>query len=170
MWCTIRSRSLHQLCVVTFLKGCGRLFAIDGNWKLRYPICMFQFPQQVLAFKKNLSYVNTCSNSPLHGMAFCTNHCEMMKQNGVPTELKEYLKYKKEVSSKIPSTTASSSNSFSAGDCQGMLHIQNFWLRSYKHSLTITFYCRDTICSFTVSWSGSEDGCYRWGWCNKAKL
>lgn len=95
--------------------GCGSIWAINGNWKLRYPICMFQSPKQVLAFKNNLSYVNSCPNSPEHGMAFCMEHCEWMRKNGVPTKLQEYLVYKKEHNS----TMLIASQLSSAIDCQG---------------------------------------------------
>ena len=60
------------LCSKEFLHtGCGRLFSIDGNWKLSYPICMYRVPKEITGFEGNLKYVDSCPNSPMHGMAFC---------------------------------------------------------------------------------------------------
>ena len=96
--------------------GCGNLWAIDGNWKLRYPVCMFESPKQTLAFKNNLKYTNTCPNSPKYGMAFCEDHCRIMDANGIPINLKQYKEYsKKPENSTIPVVSVSS-----AADCQGI--------------------------------------------------
>ena len=75
---------------------------------------MFNSPKHVLAFKKKLDYVSTCPNSPLHGMAFCKEHCEVMKEMGIPTQLKAYLEYKK-----THSTIVGANHLTSALDCQG---------------------------------------------------
>ncbi|XP_065916828.1 uncharacterized protein [Dysidea avara] len=78
-------------------RGCGELWAIDGNWKLHYPVCMFDVDKSEDAFSNNLNYVKTCSNGPLPGNAFCSEHSEVMKKKGVPVTLKEYLNFKKHV-------------------------------------------------------------------------
>lgn len=76
---------------------------------------MFDVDKSTDAFSKNLNYVKTCSNGPLPGNAFCLEHSEIMKKNGVPVTLKEYLNFKKHA---VPSS-GHSSNSQSAATCQG---------------------------------------------------
>ena len=34
--------------------GCGRFWSIDGNWKIRYPVCMYFVPKETAAFKVTL--------------------------------------------------------------------------------------------------------------------
>ena len=63
------------ISIVT-LSGCGQLWAIDGNWKLHYPICMYDVPKTTDCFSNNLNYVRTCPNAPEHGRAFCYEHME----------------------------------------------------------------------------------------------
>ena len=44
---TIPSIYTHLfLCV-----GCGRLWSIDGNWKIRYPVCMYPHQRTQQHFK-----------------------------------------------------------------------------------------------------------------------
>lgn len=76
---------------LTFL-GCGTLWSLDGNWKLSYPICMYNAPKEISGFSGQLNYVSTCSNQPENGQAFCRR---VVASKGVPTTLKEYSKYKK---------------------------------------------------------------------------
>lgn len=45
-------------CIV-FPKGFGKLWSIDGNWKLRYLICMFPVSKPLLTLTKKLSYAPT---------------------------------------------------------------------------------------------------------------
>ena len=45
--------------------GCGTLFSTDRNWKLNYPICMYQAPKDVSGFDGKLIYISSCSNGPL---------------------------------------------------------------------------------------------------------
>ena len=85
----------HSTCAIAIAAGCGQLWAIDGNWKLRYPICMYSSPKQISAFSGGLDYVDACPNSPLQGMAFCEEHCEALQSKGVPVKLREYVEYKK---------------------------------------------------------------------------
>ena len=82
-------------CFHLIVTGCGHLWVIDGNWKLRYLICMDSSPKQVAAFSGGLDYVDACPNSPLQGMGFCEEHCEALKSKGVPVKLREYVEYKK---------------------------------------------------------------------------
>ena len=74
--------------------GCGQLWSIDGNWKIKYPVCMYPVPKDTAAFKGNLRYMDTCPNSPIYGKAFCEEHCTAASAQGIPTDLKSYLSYK----------------------------------------------------------------------------
>lgn len=60
--------------------GCGKLFSIDGNWKLRYPICMFKVPKEVTGFHGALEYVDSCPHQPVPQMAFCREHCKLANE------------------------------------------------------------------------------------------
>lgn len=88
---------------------------------------MVELRKQVLAFKKNLSYASTCPNSPLYGMAFCETHCDEMKKEGIPTELKKYITYMKDhpvamLQSSPPTTPPV------AAECQGIYYgTPNAW-------------------------------------------
>ena len=75
--------------------GCGTLWACDGNWKLSYPVCMFDVPKEVTGFSGQLNYVNTCPNQPEPGKAFCSEHIEVCKDKDIPTAIKAYKQYKK---------------------------------------------------------------------------
>ena len=100
-----------------YLVGCGSLWSLDGNWKLTYPICMYQVPKNV-SFGGTLKYVSSCPKQPVANMAFCVEHCEMAKKQKIPTELHEYLKYKNKVPNPDhPHTTCTDSQT--AADCQG---------------------------------------------------
>ena len=76
--------------------GCGRLYSIDGNWKLCYPHCMWRVPMEVQGFNGCLQYVDSCPNEPQPGQTLCSQHCEVAASNGVPTLLKEYTAYTRE--------------------------------------------------------------------------
>lgn len=72
---------------------------------------MYRVPKQVKGFSDKLNYVDTCPNSPVRGLAFCKEHSDLMESNGVPTKLKEFLEYQKQ----LPHVSLTSS----AADCQG---------------------------------------------------
>ena len=80
------------------------MWAIHGNWKLHYPICMYDVPKTTDCFSNNLNYVRTCPNAPEHGRAFCFEHMKAMKKSGVPTELKEYIEFRKHVTVTVQGT------------------------------------------------------------------
>ena len=80
----------HSPCIFI---GCGRLFAIDGNWKLCYPICMYDVPKEVSGFDGELQYVSSCPNQPAFEMAFCDEHCKVASAQGIPCGLREFRKY-----------------------------------------------------------------------------
>jgi len=89
---------------------------------------MFDVEKSTDTFSKNLNYVKTCSNGPLPGNAFCSEHTEIMKKNGVPVTLKEYLNFKRQVAD---SSGHASEASQSAATCQGMYAYETY--HSYEY-------------------------------------
>ena len=85
------SQSIKEPLII----GCGALFAMDGNWKLCYPICMFKVKKEISGFDGALQYVDSCPNSPVTAMAFCTEHCQKAQDLGIPCKLKDFLCYSK---------------------------------------------------------------------------
>jgi len=87
----------HVLCFIPFQyllsTGCGIMYVADGNWKLKYPHCMWKVPIEVEGFNKQVNYPNICPLSPERGQAFCKTHCEIAKENNIPHGLHEFLKY-----------------------------------------------------------------------------
>ena len=81
------------LLLLFALTGCGKLFSIDGNWKLSYPICMYRVPKQISGFDGALKYVDSCPNQPAPWMAFCEHHCSVATTKGVPCPLREFLQH-----------------------------------------------------------------------------
>ena len=71
-------------------RGCKFVLVIDGNWKLRYPICMFNtqhaYPSELTQFLPN-----ACTDAPMGENAFCTKHCATANKLGVPTKLSKFL-------------------------------------------------------------------------------
>lgn len=78
---------------------------------------MYTSPKQVAAFSGGLEYVDACPNSPVTGMAFCEEHCDMLKQKGVPVGLREYIDFKR--SNELPTLQ---NKKLSASECQGRIH------------------------------------------------
>ena len=74
--------------------GCGRMWSINSNWKIRYPVCMYPVPKNTPAFEGNLQYVDTCLNSPAYGKAFCEDHCLVVSAQGIRVDLRGFLSYK----------------------------------------------------------------------------
>ena len=68
------------------------MYMTDGNWKLKYPHCMWNVPIEVEGFDKQVNYP-ICPISPERGQAFCKTHCEMTRKNNIPRGLHEFLKY-----------------------------------------------------------------------------
>lgn len=73
--------------------GCGVLYVADGNWKLKYPHCMWKVPIEVEGFQNLINYPSICPHSPVRGQAFCTLHCEMAKSVAIPHGIHDFLKY-----------------------------------------------------------------------------
>ena len=65
----------------------------DGNWKLKYPHCMWKVPIEVEGFQNLINYPSICPHSPVRGQAFCTLHCEMAKSVAIPHGIHDFLKY-----------------------------------------------------------------------------
>lgn len=36
---------------------------------------------------------DVCTDTPLRGKAFCKDHCSVLEEKGIPTGLKEFLRY-----------------------------------------------------------------------------
>uniref|UniRef100_A0A1X7UPD7 CxC5 like cysteine cluster associated with KDZ domain-containing protein n=1 Tax=Amphimedon queenslandica TaxID=400682 RepID=A0A1X7UPD7_AMPQE len=103
-------------------RGCGTLWSCDGNWKLTYPICMFDTPKELSGFSGQLNYVSACPNQPENGEAFCEEHKEKAKSLGIPTILGDYVKYKKQNSRDIGLAGKKADKQVdlhAASDCQG---------------------------------------------------
>ena len=105
--------------------GCVTLWSIDGNWKITYPICMYQVPKSVPLSGK-LQYVSSCPKQPLPRMAFCVEHCEMAKKQNIPVDLHGYLKFCSSRSKEdMPKTSDQAQTSVepqeTAADCQGIV-------------------------------------------------
>uniref|UniRef100_A0A1X7V1C7 CxC5 like cysteine cluster associated with KDZ domain-containing protein n=1 Tax=Amphimedon queenslandica TaxID=400682 RepID=A0A1X7V1C7_AMPQE len=104
-----------QYLSLTQDKGCGNLGSCDGNWKLSYPICMFDIQKEISGFSGQLNYVSTCPEQPEHEQAFCKEHINKAQSLNIPTTLKEYKEYKKK-----PNVTGLGQNVLAAAsDCQG---------------------------------------------------
>ena len=73
-------------------RGCKYVMVIDGNWKLRYPICLWNtahaYPAELTEFLPNV-----CTEAPSGDNAFCINHCETAKKLGRPTKLSDFLSH-----------------------------------------------------------------------------
>ena len=73
--------------------GCGTLWSVDGLWKLVYPVCMYRVPKEITGFSGQLKYVDTCPGQPMHGKAFCEEHCRVAAEKEIPSGLRDFLKY-----------------------------------------------------------------------------
>ena len=43
---------------------------------------------------KQLNYPDVCTEEPKYGKAFCEHHCVVALNNSIPSDLKEYIKFK----------------------------------------------------------------------------
>ena len=102
--------------------GCGSLWSLDGNWKLTYPICMYQVAKHVQPFSGKLKYVSSCPKQPVTKMAFCEEHCKVAEKQNIPTELHAFLKYQGKSTSTGVSHAEDSDET--AADCQGIYALQ----------------------------------------------
>lgn len=71
--------------------GCGKLYVLDGNWKLSYAHCMFPVPVTLPGYEGEINYPNVCPRNPEYQSAFCDRHTSVVKQKGIPTELRKFF-------------------------------------------------------------------------------
>ena len=71
-------------------RGCKWVLAVDGLWKLRFKICMWNtehsYPTEITDYLPN-----ACPNAPADAQAFCTEHCEIVKKLNKPTKLTDFI-------------------------------------------------------------------------------
>lgn len=85
--------AIVHLCIILCLQVVVTLWSVDGLWKLVYPVCMYRVPKEIAGFSGQLKYVDTCPGQPMHGKAFCEEHCQMVAEKGIPSGLCDFLKY-----------------------------------------------------------------------------
>jgi len=75
-------------------RGFGRLWVVDGQWKLMFSHCMMQRKNFIRGLPL-LNYPNVCTNATQHGKAFCDEHIEYLKEHhpSVPTDILGFLKH-----------------------------------------------------------------------------
>jgi hypothetical protein len=84
--------NISLFCLI-YSTGCGRLYVMDGNWKLCYAHCMFPVLVKIAGYEKEINYPNICPQSPQYQSAFCERHHNIVKNKGMPTDLKQFLLY-----------------------------------------------------------------------------
>ena len=99
----------HKKCYEGCKKrGCEKISVFDGDWKIQFPICMWESSTEYPA--EITSYVpQVCPEPPEYGSGFCSVHSKEVKNLGKPTKLKEFLKscgtdpenYSKEAKGKV---------------------------------------------------------------------
>ena len=60
-----------------------------------YPVCMYSVPKVVAGFSGQLGYVDTCPNQPEFRKAFCEEHCREAETQGIPSDIRKFIAYKK---------------------------------------------------------------------------
>ncbi len=68
--------------------GCGKCYAVDGNWKLTFPHCMF--PVKSFFQFSGLNYADVC---PDGNSVFCFQHLSLAKTYGYPTKIIEFVNF-----------------------------------------------------------------------------
>ena len=72
-------------------RGCEKITVFDGNWKIQFPICMWEsstdYPTEITGFVPQV-----CPEQPEHRSAFCSLHGKAAKSLGKPFKLREFLK------------------------------------------------------------------------------
>ena len=77
---------------INFILGCGKCWAIDGNWKLCFPHCMFPVVCKVPNLPL-LKFPSVCTSQPKSKSAFCVAHYSKAEQLGYPTDVKGFLRF-----------------------------------------------------------------------------
>ncbi|XP_070561869.1 uncharacterized protein [Ptychodera flava] len=75
-------------------RGCGKLYVLDGCWKLQFQHCLFQEEHDKAL---GITVPDVCTATPEYGKAFCVEHCLIMEKAGHPIRLREFLSAKKPV-------------------------------------------------------------------------
>ncbi len=70
----------------------GLAWAIDGNWKLTFPVCTFPV-RATQPGMRGLNAPDVCPEQPCGNAAFCTEHLVLAQQRGYPSTIKEFLRY-----------------------------------------------------------------------------
>ena len=71
--------------------GCGRCYAVDGNWKLTFPHCMF--PVKSSIHIPGLNFADICPNQPVGNQAFCEEHLALAIEAGYPMKVPEFIRF-----------------------------------------------------------------------------
>ena len=82
----IRYTCHHSLLTesINIYLGCGFCWAVDGNWKLAFPICMFPVKTSVPGLA-GVNYPDVCTSQPVGSRAFCAHHLHVAQERGYPT-------------------------------------------------------------------------------------
>ena len=70
--------------------GCEWNYAIDGNWKICFPHCMFPV-HTALPGVPGLNLPNVCPEQPHGRTVFCPSHLELAKERGYKTDLRGFV-------------------------------------------------------------------------------
>ena len=81
-----------RLVCASYCTGCGLVWAVDGNWKLTFPVCMFPVKATHLGIH-GLHVPNVCPEQPSGNTPFCKEHLIVAQQRGYPCNVKEFLIY-----------------------------------------------------------------------------
>ena len=94
--CTDRGKyyiimQVYELSIIFYL-GCGFVWAVDGNWKICFPHCMFPVKATVPGFK-GITFPDVCPEQPKGNCVFCPAHLRVAEERQYPTDLKGFLKF-----------------------------------------------------------------------------
>ena len=73
--------------------GCDRCYALDGNWKIKFPHCMMPVKGDNMHLSGSLRFVDVCPNQPSGKLAFCEEHLPVAVSNSYPTTVQEFVKF-----------------------------------------------------------------------------
>ena len=72
--------------------GCGHCWAMDGNWKLSFPHCMFPLTSHIPNLPA-LHFSNVCPRQLKPKSAFGIDHYSKAQSQGYPTDVKGFLTF-----------------------------------------------------------------------------
>lgn len=82
----------YYMCIGCGSKKQGGLLVLDGIWKLAFPHCMLKVTNTVNKIPL-LHYPDVCPQQPKPHHAFCSEHCSVATELGIPTVTQQFLKY-----------------------------------------------------------------------------